>query len=291
MAIKDPTVVWLEDRYQVYASSVSASGAYNMVHTSFRDFEQAPHAPLYAMSETPGFDTYVAAPQLFFFRPAQKWYLVFQSGPPMFAISDDPSDPRSWSKPQAFFGATPELIRRCGGWLDFWVIADDEQCHLFFSNDDGRLYKSTTTLEDFPRRFGEPRVVLEDPEPGRIYEACNVYRLKDTHSYLALVEAFDRSSGGRRYFRSWLALRLDGPWTPLHEDAGQPFAGAENVRFEGARWTLDISHGELIRDICDETLTLDPHNLRLLYQGFEPQADTSNYNAIPWKLGLLQLAP
>jgi hypothetical protein len=34
-------------------------------------------------------------------------------------------------------------------------------------------------------------------------------------------------------------------------------------------------------------MTIDGTKLQYLYQGFTPGSDTSNYNAIPWQLGLL----
>jgi hypothetical protein len=85
VAVKDPTVVQVDGRWHVFASSVSRQGAYNMVYTTFTDWAEAPNAPLTYMDQTPGFNTYVAAPQLFYFRPQKKWYLVFQSGPPMYS--------------------------------------------------------------------------------------------------------------------------------------------------------------------------------------------------------------
>jgi endo-1,4-beta-xylanase len=41
----------------------------------------------------------------------------------------------------------------------------------------------------------------------------------------------------------------------------------------------------------DQTLTIDACDLRFLYQGFDPAVDTSNYNAIPWRIGLLTRVP
>ena len=287
VAVKDPTIVRFKDRYHVYASSVSKSGVYGMVYTSFADWSEARRAPLYYMDKTPGFDTYVAAPQLFYFTPQKKWYLVFQSGPPMYATSDDPSDPRQWTRPAPFFASEPPIVKENGGWLDFWVICDAEFCHLFFSNDHGRWYKSKTTVGKFPQGFDTPRVVMEDSEAGRLYEACNVYKVKGKQQYLALIEAFDSSSNWKRYFRSWTAETLEGPWAPLQDSGATPFAGSQNVTFDGDPWTHDISHGEMIRASNDETLTIDPGKLSYLFQGFAPTADTSEYNSIPWQLGLL----
>ena len=286
VAVKDPTIVRYKDRWLVYASSVANGGVYGMVYTSFADFAEARTAPFYYMDQTPGFATYVAAPQLFYFTPQKKWYLIFQSGPPMYATADDPTDPTKWTPPARFFAKAPAITSQ-HGWLDFWVICDADFCHMFFSDDHGRWYKSKTLVSQFPAGFSDPVVVMEDPEAGRLFEACNVYKIDGANKYLALVEAFDGTSNWRRYFRSWTADSLEGPWTVLHADGASPFAGKQNVTFDGAAWTTDISHGEMIRSGYDEKMTIDPAKLRYLYQGFDPAANTSDYNKIPWRLGLL----
>ena len=105
VAVKDPTVVQFNGRWHVFASSVSTQGAYNMVYSSFSDWSEASTAPLYYMDQTSGFNTYVAAPELFYFRPQQKWYLVFQSGPPMYSSAE-----RS-RRPHCLGGAEAVLCR------------------------------------------------------------------------------------------------------------------------------------------------------------------------------------
>ena len=55
-------------------------------------------------------------------------------------------------------------------------------------------------------------------------------------------------------------------------------------------WTRDISHGELLRDGADQTLTIDPAELVLLYQGVRPElARGKAYHELPYELGLLRL--
>jgi endo-1,4-beta-xylanase len=64
-----------------------------VVYFSFADWTEAPNAPPYHLDQTHGFGGYVAAPQLFYFTPQKKWYLVFQSGPRMFSTADLRGDP------------------------------------------------------------------------------------------------------------------------------------------------------------------------------------------------------
>ena len=292
-AIKDPSVVFFEGRWHVFASSVSTQGAYSTLYASFADFADAPAAPLYYMDQTPGFGGYTAAPQVFFFEPQKKWYLVFQSGPPMYSTNDDINDPTKWTAPAPFFAVTPAIItQNGGGWLDYWVICDAASCHLFFSDNHGRWYSSKTDINEFPGGFAEPVVVMQDANAGRMFEASNVYKLNGTDQYLALIESFDQTSNNRRYFRSWLSNSLDGPWLPWQASGSYPFAGPSNVSFDATAWTQDISHGEMLRAGHDQTLAVDPCNMRYLFQGADPMAETGgDYNRIPWRLGLLTQKP
>lgn len=289
VAVKDPTVVRFEDRWHVFASTVSTAGAYNMAYTSFADFSDASSATFYHMDQTPGFNTYVAAPEVFYFEPQNKWYLVFQSGPPMYSTNDDIDNPAGWTPPKPFFAATPAIVtEHGGGWLDYWVICDAESCHLFFSSNQGRYFKSKTRIDAFPNGFEEPVVVMHNQNSGRLFEGSNVYRLAGTSQYLLLIEAFDQTSNSKRYYRSWIADSLEGPWLQWQASGSYPFASAHNVTFEGTPWTNDISHGEMVRAGYDQTLTAESCGLQYLYQGADPTADNmGDYNKIPWHIGLL----
>jgi endo-1,4-beta-xylanase len=291
VSIKDPSIVYYKGKWHIFVSTVAVGGIYSIAYVGVSDLRDTSSAAFYYLDQTPALVGYHAAPQVFYFRPQNKWYLVFQSGPPQFSTNDDVSNPAGWTRPANFFASEPAVVTKNkghDGWLDFTVICDSADCFLFFSDDNGTFYRSRTTIGNFPNGFGDTAVVMKDANKGRLFEASNVYAMKGTGRYLALVEAFDADSNFHRYFRSWTASRLDGPWTALEDTFQAPFASTANVTFTGTPWTSDISHGEMIRSGYDETLTIDTCHLQYLYQGSDPSApNDAGYNGIPWKLGLL----
>jgi hypothetical protein len=102
------------------------------------------------------------------------------------------------------------------------------------SNDHGRWYRSDTTVGDFPNGFGTPQVVLEDAEAGRLFEACNVYKVQGTNEYLALIEAFNQTSEDHPFRGSWgwprqrregIAIALLGKVSGVRERAERTVRG------------------------------------------------------------------
>jgi hypothetical protein len=288
VSIKDPSIVYFAERWHLFATTASESGAWSLVYLSFRDWAEAATAKQHHLGDLPALTGYHAAPQIFFFAPHQKWYLVFQSGQPQYSTTDDLSKPESWSKPQDFFPAEPASVRAnkgAGGWLDFWNICDAAACYLFFTDDNGSFYRSRTSISAFPQGFAEPVVVMRASKE-ELYEASATYLVQETKQYLTLIEAIGPE--GRRYFRSFVAAALDDEWKPLAATWEHPFAGANNVEFEdGKPWTRDISHGELLRSGHDQTLSVSLNSLRFLYQGVAPEQSQQEYFRIPYRLGLL----
>lgn len=273
-SIKDPSVVKYNGTYHVYATYYDT--AYKSMYTSFTDWNNAQSAAHVSMNgSTVG---NAVAPQVFYFRPHNKWYLITQWGG-AYATTDDISRP-NWSAKKKLLQGEPTNA------LDFWVICNSTHCYLYFSRDDGVLYMSKTTIGNFPN-FSGYSIVMEDHRGNGnqyLFEAPNVYKLDGQNKYLLMVEAYP---SGPRMFRSWTSTSLDGPWAPLADTDANPFAGNNNVEWPSGKWADGISHGELIRSGYDERLTVDPCNLEFLYQG---QAGTSSdYNTIPYKLGLLRL--
>lgn len=261
VSLKDPTVVWDDDSWIVYATA-DLDGGLSMTQLRFGDWDQADAATQTLVSSNPELIGYKAAPQLFYFSPQDRWYLVYQTPDPTYSTSGDPSDVMSWNAPTPFMPMPSMITDTDASAIDYWVICDDTDCYMFFSADNGVLYRARTTKDAFPAGFeGTTEIVMQD-EPFNIYDASNVYKLAGTDQYLLLVSAI----GEGRYFQSWTSDRLDGDWTPLADTETNAFISINNVT--GADWThWGFSHGEMLRTNPDETMTIDPCDMQYLYSG------------------------
>ena len=281
---KDPSIVYHDGRWHVFMTGV-LSGKTVTEYCSFETWEEAAAAPCTILPISDS--RYYCAPQIFYFTPQRKWYLIYQMGVPgakmmwvAYSTTDDLSDPNSWTPAEPILDGGDNDPRAQGG-LDYWIICDEQRAYLFLTSLNGKLWRLWTTLEDFPHGFRDCQLALE----AQIFEAGHTYKLKGLDKYLTIVE-----EDGRRYYKAYLADHLDGPWTALADTEERPFAGAANIRpAPGVEpWTDHISHGELIRDGVDEHLVVDPNNLRLLFQGMlEADKAGKNYGQFLWSIGLL----
>ena len=284
-SIKDPSVVRFDGRWHLFCTVRGKVRSHQIEYLAFADWAEArEHAQRQMLRMVEG---YFCAPQVFYFRPHRRWYLIYQASDPtrkpqlqpVWSTNEHLTQPAGWSPPRLLFDEQPAKVTR---WIDFWVICDDAHAYLFFTSLDGLMWRSRTSRDRFPSGWEEPSVCLR----GDIFEAAHVYRLKGLEGYLAIVEA---QAGPRRYYKAYRAERLDGPWKPLADTERKPFAAPGNVRFTGPRWTDSFSHGELLRTGYDETMEVDPKRLRFLYQGVKLEdAQGKPYGQIPWRLGLLE---
>jgi len=283
-SVKDPSLVYYEGRWHLFCSIRGQNRSHQIEYLSFASWDKVAEAERHVLKMHDGF---FCAPQVLYFRPHGKWYLICQASDDSwepkygaaYATTTDVADPASWSP------LAPLQHRKADAksGLDFWVICDEAKAHLFFTTLDGRMWREETPLAKFPTGWSEPVLTIQ----GDIFEASHTYKLKGLDKYLTLVEA--QGGHGWRYYKAYLADRLDGEWTPLAATRDQAFASMANTHPVGPRWTDSISHGELLRAGFDERLEVDPGDRRFLFQGIaDKERSGKKYGEIPWRLGMLE---
>ncbi|MBN2718066.1 MAG: hypothetical protein JXX14_19630 [Deltaproteobacteria bacterium] len=289
IAIKDPTVVFYDGEWHIYATAKPAANQWGLDYVHFADWADVASAEKVHASDNPRLQGYKAAPQLFQFSLDDKWYLIYQSPIPAFSTNAHPGNVNGWSEKQNLLFDLPSINGNSISGIDYWVICDDDTCYLFFSGTDGdvhHLYRTSTPKSMFPNGFQYDQidVILQAqlPSGNDLLDASNVYKILGRNEYLLLVSALD--DNGFRYFRAFRTENLGGDWAPWADTEMNAFASPYNV--SGADWALDgVNHGEMLRANNDESMTINTCHLRYVFQG--KTVSGIDYEHNEYSLGML----
>ncbi len=285
VSVKDPSIVQHNGRWHLFCTlrrAKQGDGRIRIGYLSFADWSEASKSNWSILDLTLG---YHGAPQIFYYTPHKLWYLIYQAEDqtrdlkygPCYSTNANINDPRSWTLPETMF----EFKEGVKAGLDYWVICDDEKAYLFLTTNDGRMWRAETELARFPNSgWSEPVVALQDD----IFEASHTYKLLGQDKYFTIIEA---QAEKRRYFKGYLAEKLDGPWRPLAASHEKPLVAVQNVVNQSQSWSTSYSHGEFIRVGIDQRMEIEPLNFQLLFQGVNDHEYQRGYADIPWRLGLL----
>lgn len=276
VAVKDPSIVCFEGKWHLFYTARSQT-EYTTGYVCAQTLDGLKSAARHELPMLRGKSRYGCAPQVFYFEPHNRWYLIFQNRDanyqPVYATTATISQPASWSRPLP-------LIRKDARekWIDFWIICDDSTAFLFYTQAHRQVMVRTTSLAAFPHGWDVSKKVF-----AGVHEAVHIYRVRGQNEYHMIYEL---NRGGIRSYGLARAVHPTGPWEKVTDE----YATGTQLRFTGKAgpWTAMVSHGEAIRTGYDQRMAYDPENCRWLIQGIRKEEANVPYTSLPWKLGIMK---
>jgi len=277
VSVKDPSVVFFQNKWHLFYTARNKE-EYTTAYVSAENLGDLQSAPRHELKMIRGKTRYGCAPQVFFFTPLKKWFLIFQNRDtnyqPAYSTTQKISEPKSWSTPKPLL--KKDTVEK---WIDFWVICDETTAYLFYTQAHKGVMMRSTPLPTFPNGWGNSKRVFDD-----VHEAVHVYKVRGKDIYHMIYELNEE---GMRSFGLACGTDLNGLWKKTTDR----YARSDQLRYvdKSVKWTDMVSHGEAFRSGFNERLEYDPDNCRWLIQGILKKDANVSYSALPWKLGIIQL--
>jgi len=276
LAVKDPSIVFHKGEWHLFYTARSKE-EYTTGYVSAKELAGLQSAERHELEMIRGKSRYGCAPQILYYEPQGKWYLIFQNRDtnyqPAFSTTNTISQPDNWTVPTNLLSKNTNTK-----WIDFWVICDTTKAYLFYTEGHNGVMVRSTTLEGFPAGWSKGKKVFD-----KIHEAVHVYKVKDRSEYHMIYELNNK---GIRSFGLARATHPEGPWNKVtdHYATGKQLVpvGTNGI------WTEMVSHGEVIRSGYNEQMEYNPKACRWLFQGILEKENKGPYELLPWKIGIMK---
>lgn len=277
-AVKDPSIVYFNNAWHLFYTA-RGNKEYTTAYVTAPHLKDLNKAPRFEMKTIRGKTRYGCAPQIFYFEPHQKWYLIFQNRDsnyqPAFSTNTEINNPNTWTIHQNLLEKNSDKK-----WIDFWVIADKEKVYLFYTEGHNGVMVRSTNINQFPNNWGPAKMVFSN-----VHEAVHLYKVANKNEFHMIYELNNK---GVRSFGLACAKNLEGPWEKVKNN----YATGEQLYYgkNQQKWTEIVSHGEVIRSGYNQQLEYNPTNCKWLIQGLNKNDLGNDYPSLPWKLGIIEMA-
>ncbi len=316
VAVKNPSIVYYKDKYHLFytaKSEIHTNGqsrySISCAYASAASFEKLNTAERFNIDSITG--DMIIAPQIFYFEPQKRWFIIAHTKEieansshlaPIYLTNPNIENVNGWSEITKIQTAKSDD----SFWIDFWVICDDKNAYMFYSDQKGSVFRLECPLNTFPEGFSKskPELALHvnhmnEKKAWKMFEEVHIYYVKKENKYLALLEGAYKHPAKKgdvdarnRFIFGMTADSLNGKWERIEKGKNEFLADAANVFLENGDRMLytQVSHPELIRSGYNQKLEIEDYNFTMLFQTFDGSIfpDTYNYNELPWELLLMK---
>lgn len=324
IAVKDPSIVFYNDKYHLFYTTKSgvmnesishfnvAKGKWNLGmstgYVAAATLEELQNAKRYDLMAAYPEDV-IFDPQVFWFEPHKMWYMIVHKKvktkrllAPFYCTNRNIEDVNGWSKPvEIVTGKNNDEF-----WIDFWIICDDNNAFMFYSNQKGSVLSLKCPLQNFPQGFSQSKEQVAITLKGEnengiwtIFEGAQVYHVKNPDKYLFISECkydtdtnHNQYDAKRRFVVGMVADKLEGPWTRLEKDENEFLMNASAMEYEDGskpKYTM-VSLPAYIGSGVDQRMQIDDFKIRSLFQAFDSSKVSQDlgYNELPWELAIMK---